>query len=100
VPDLAPDQHSATQSAPTPASNEGGTTHPEHTAMLAESKAVAAMLSLSTRKLWALTNCNAIPSRRIDRSVRYDLVEVRAWIAAGCPTEPGAADRVRKGVAR
>ena len=68
--------------------------------MLAESKAVAALLSQSPRKLWALTKCNAIPSRRIDRSVRYDLAEVRAWVAADCPTEPGSADRVRKGVAR
>jgi len=89
------------ESARTLAGSTGGTNeHPEHTAMLADSKAIAALLSLSPRKLWALTKCNAIPSRRIDRSVRYDLTEVRAWVAAGCPTDPNAAERVRRGAAR
>jgi len=60
----------------------------------------AAFLSIGRRKLWELTNRNAVPSLRIDRAVRYCTSDLRAWIAAGCPTDAGAADRVRKGAGR
>ncbi|MCH7791750.1 MAG: helix-turn-helix domain-containing protein [Planctomycetes bacterium] len=56
------------------------------------------MLGIGARTLWTLTNRGAIPSRKIGRSVRYCPAELRAWVAAGCPTEPGAAERVRKAV--
>ena len=29
------------------------------------------------------------------RRLRFDPAELRAWVDAGCPTEPGAAKRVR-----
>ena len=63
--------------------------------LLIDAKAAAAMLAISPRKLWTLTRCDAIPARRIGRSVRYCPAELQAWVADGCPTEPGAADRVR-----
>lgn len=68
--------------------------------LLVDSRAACALLSMGERRLWQLTNCNAIPHRKIGRSVRYSPAELEAWIAGGCPTEPGAAARVRKGVAR
>ena len=65
------------------------------TPLLIGVKAAAAVLALGERTLWSLTNCRAIPSRKIGRSVRYSPDELHAWIAAGCPSEPGAADQVR-----
>lgn len=66
-------------------------------ALLIDSKAAAKALGIGERTLWGLTRCDAIPVRRVGRLVRYCPEELRAWVAAGCPTEPGAADRVRKG---
>jgi excisionase family DNA binding protein len=66
--------------------------------LLVESKAVCEALSISRRKLGDLTRVEAIPSHRIGRSVRYAPTELQAWIDAGCPTDPGAADRIRKPV--
>jgi excisionase family DNA binding protein len=63
--------------------------------LLVKPKQAAAMLGIGERTLWSLTKCGALPSRRIGRSVRYCPTEVRAWIEAGCPAEPGAADGVR-----
>ena len=79
------------------AGSAGGTNEwSEHTPLLIDAKAAAAMLAISPRKLWTLTRCNAIPSRRIGRAVRYCPSELRLWVVAGCPTEPGAAERVRR----
>lgn len=68
--------------------------------LLIGAKSAAAELAIGARTLWTYTNCNAIPSRKIGRAVRYCPDELRAWIAAGCPTAPGSADRVRKEVRR
>ena len=85
-----------TESARTPASNTGdGSNSHKHTALLIDAKAAAAMLALGARTLWSYTNCRAIPSRKIGRAVRYCPDELLAWIAAGCPTDAGAADGVR-----
>ena len=70
------------------------------TPLLINAKAAAAMLAIGARTLWTYTNCNAIPSRKIGRAVRYCPDDLRAWVAAGCPTDAGAADRVRKGARR
>lgn len=89
------------ESARTPASRTGdGSNTLEHTPLLIDAKAAAAMLALGARTLWTYTNCRAIPSRKIGRAVRYCPAELRAWVDAGCPTEPGAAERVRRGVHR
>jgi predicted DNA-binding transcriptional regulator AlpA len=68
-----------------------------HTALLVDAAAAAEMLGISTRNLWSLTKRGAVPVRRIGRSVRYSPTELQSWVAAGCPTEPGAAERLRKG---
>jgi predicted DNA-binding transcriptional regulator AlpA len=68
-----------------------------HDIRLVKAAEAAEFLSISSRKLWELTNRNAIPCRRIDRSVRYSLAELGSWIEAGCPTDAGAGDRVREG---
>ena len=67
--------------------------------LLVNAKTASALLRLSERKLWSLTNCNAIPSRRIGKAIRYRPIELEAWIASGCPTDAGAGVRVRKAVA-
>ena len=66
--------------------------------LLIDPKAAQIRLCMGERRLWELTNCNAIPSRKIGRSVRYSPAELAAWVACGCPVEPGAGDRVRKAV--
>lgn len=63
--------------------------------LLINSREARAVLSIGQRKLWTLVNMNAIPHRRVDRSIRFVPSELHAWIACNCPTHPGAADRVR-----
>ncbi len=76
---------------PVKSSEDGAVSTP----LLIDAKAAAAMLAIGARTLWTYTNCRAIPSRKIGRAVRYCPDELRAWIAAGCPTDAGAADGVR-----
>lgn len=76
------------------ASDTNTTTAP----LLIDAKAAAALLSMGERRLWVLSNCRAIPSMKIGKSRRYCPDELRAWVRAGCPTDGGAADRVRKAV--
>ena len=71
---------------------------PTATPLLVNSKTASALLGICTRRLWVLTNMNAIPSRKIGASVRYSPAELSAWIASGCPTTSCAGDRVRKAV--
>jgi len=85
------------ESARTLAGSTGGTNEQtEHTPLLINAMAAAVLLAISPRKLWTLTRCNAIPSRRIGRAVRYCPSELRLWVVAGCPTDPGAAERVQR----
>ena len=70
----------------------------ESTPLLINAKAACAILGIGLRKLWSLTNCNAIPSRKIGVMVRYSLIELATWIELGCPTNAGAGDEVRKSV--
>lgn len=60
----------------------------------------AQLLRLSTRRVQALVASNAVPFRRIGRQLRFEPVELRAWIACGCPVEPGSAHRVRKAIGK
>lgn len=69
-----------------------------HPPLLIDAKAAIAMLSIGERRLWELTNCKAIPSRKIGKSVRYSPRELDLWVASGCPTEPGAAERLGRTV--
>lgn len=66
--------------------------------LLIDAKLAKALLRIGERQLWVLTNRRAIPSFKIGKSRRYCPDELRAWVRAGCPTEAGAGDRVRKAV--
>jgi predicted DNA-binding transcriptional regulator AlpA len=66
--------------------------------MLVDAKATQVLLCMGERRLWELTNCGAIPCRKIGRSVRYVPAEIAAWVECGCPTEPGSGERVREAV--
>jgi len=48
--------------------------------MLLKPRKAAKALSISPRKLWSLTACGAVPCVRIDRAVRYDPADLRAYI--------------------
>ena len=81
------------------ASDTNTPTTPPANPLLIDAKAACALLSMGERRLWVLSNCRAIPSFKIGKSRRYCPNELRAWIRAGCPTDGGAGDRVRKTVA-
>lgn len=68
--------------------------------VLIRPREAADRLGIGARTLWSLTRRDAIPCVRIGRSVRYALADLEAWVAAGCPTDPGSAARVRKGATR
>lgn len=48
--------------------------------LLLKPRAAATALAISPRKLWSLTNAGIIRCVRIDRAVRYDPADLRAWI--------------------
>lgn len=73
---------------------------PEPAPLLLTVPQAMAATTLSRRRLTALTTIGAIPSIKIGRSRRYCLRELAAWVAAGCPVEPGAAARVREGMSQ
>lgn len=66
--------------------------------LLIDAKSACVLLRMGERQLWVLSNRRAIPSFKIGKSRRYCPDELRAWVRAGCPTEAGAGDRVRKAV--
>lgn len=74
--------------------------HIHDSPLLVDSRRASVILSICQRKLWELTNCQAIPSRKIGRSVRYSVAELEAWIRLGCPTDSDAADRIRQEVSK
>ncbi len=66
------------------------------TPLLIDAPATCKVLCMGERRLWVLSNCGAIPSHKIGKSRRYSPDELRAWVRAGCPTQAGAGDRIRK----
>jgi excisionase family DNA binding protein len=50
--------------------------------MLLTVRQAAEALQISERKLWSMTASGEIPRVRIGRSVRYDPIDLRAWIEA------------------
>lgn len=52
----------------------------ENSKLLLTARETAAMLSISERKLWNLTNENEIPAIRIGRAVRYSIDDLEQWI--------------------
>jgi excisionase family DNA binding protein len=53
----------------------------QHAVILLKSPQAAKALAISERKLSSLTKRGEIPCVRIDRAVRYDPADLRAWIA-------------------
>ena len=53
---------------------------PHSYALLLTAAEAAKALAISPRTLWSLTDSGKIPCVRIGRSVRYDPVDLRAWI--------------------
>lgn len=66
--------------------------------MLRGIRSGCALTGLGERTIWLLVNRNAIPHRRVGRAIMFVPDELRAWVRAGCPTDAGAGERVRKGV--
>jgi len=95
------------QTAPQLAGTRGGTEHTEHTPEPLAVRGIAEaarLIGLGRRRTWSLVACGALPHRRCGRALLFDPRELRAWLDAGAPDEPGAAERVReamrKGVSR
>jgi excisionase family DNA binding protein len=85
------------ESAPRLAGTAGGEEqHHGSGPMLVSTSEACALLGLGARTIWSLTTRNAIPHRRVGRRVLFSPDELRAWVAANCPTAPGSAERVRK----
>lgn len=72
--------------------------------MLINAASAAVVLNIGTRLLWSLTNRNSVPHVRIGRRVAYRPDHLAAWLDAGAPTTPNAADKIirelRRGVVR
>lgn len=61
---------------------------------------VAKLLDISERHLWALHSSGRLPLPvRLGRAVRWNLDELRGWLAAGCPDRSTWA-QLREGGAR
>jgi excisionase family DNA binding protein len=58
--------------------------------LLVPVRTVAKLLQVSPRTVWRLLSAGKlIAPRRIGNIVRWQVEELKAWIAGGCP-EPGA----------
>lgn len=55
----------------------------------------AARLGISKRLLQSLTTTGAIGSVKLRRRRLYRLAALEAWVAIGCPTEPGTGKGAR-----
>jgi predicted DNA-binding transcriptional regulator AlpA len=53
------------------------------------------LTGLSDRTISELISTDSLPHRRCGRALLFLPDELRAWMDQGCPTDPGAADRVR-----
>lgn len=54
--------------------------NPKPETLLVTPREAAAMLSMSERKLWTLSNRGEIPRIKVDRMVRYAVADLRAFI--------------------
>lgn len=64
---------------------------PSDDPLLMTARELATLLRVSTRTLWRLRSAGALPQPvRFGGTVRWRHDEVRAWIAAKCPTVNGA----------
>lgn len=49
-------------------------------AMLIRPRDAAAMLALSERTLWSMTQAGLLPCVRVGKSLRYDPADLAAWV--------------------
>jgi predicted DNA-binding transcriptional regulator AlpA len=54
--------------------------HLPPTRLLITARDAAFALSMSPRKLWAMTNAGQIPCVRLGRCIRYSPAELQSWI--------------------
>lgn len=59
--------------------------------LLLNSRETCRILGISDRKRFQLTKDGVLPSSKIGTRVAYPAAGLRAWVEAGCPTEPGSA---------
>lgn len=60
--------------------------HDESARLAVPAREVAKLLGVSVRHVWALLADGHLPRPvRLGRSVRWNLDELRAWLAAGAP---------------
>jgi hypothetical protein len=69
-------------------------------ALLIDAASAAVILGIGTRTLWSLTARNALPVVRIGARVLYRPDHLAAWLDAGAPDEPGAADKILRDLRR
>jgi excisionase family DNA binding protein len=86
------------QSAPKPASERGEKVKSKYIEPLAVRgiAEAARLIGLGRRTTWSLVNRGALPHRRVGRALLFDPRELRAWLDAGAPDDPGAEERVRE----
>ncbi len=66
----------------------GGQKPPEDMGLLIDTKQAAKLLKVSERTLWGMWNSGEMPKPiRIGRAVRWSYAELRAWVAAACPSQ-------------
>jgi hypothetical protein len=68
--------------------------------MLIDAASAAVVLGIGTRTLWSLTNRKAVPSVRIGKRVLYRPEHLSAWLDAGAPTGPNAAEKLLRDLRR
>lgn len=68
--------------------------------LLIDAASAAVILGIGTRTLWSLTARNAVPVVRIGSRVLYRPEHLSAWLDAGAPDEPGAADKIVRDLRR
>lgn len=72
----------------------------QHPTILRGLDAAAQFIGLGIRKTWELRAANALPHKRCGRALLFDTAELRAWLDAGCPSHPNAAEDVRRAMGK
>ena len=66
----------------------GGQRPPEDKGLLIDSKQVAKLLKVCEKTVWTMYTTGKMPPPiRIGRAVRWSYEELKAWVAARCPTQ-------------
>ena len=69
------------------------------TKLLISARELADMLGVSSRTVWRMNaTCDLPAPVKLNRSVRWGLAEVSAWIELGCPTRSEFEDSKQKSI--